>query len=117
LVIVVDVFILLDIHFSRNLMAVGGEVAVLLSRRCWLGKCRFVCLLVSHHMVVRSSEGLLKCAIGGATKYLVFGDCKSVSPGRNKFSFLTEPLVSSKEKKYLSTLFFLCSWGGLKTSF
>jgi hypothetical protein len=31
LVIVVDVFILLDFHFSRNLMAVGGEVAVLLS--------------------------------------------------------------------------------------
>jgi hypothetical protein len=29
---VVDVFILLDSHFSRNLMAVGGEVAVLLSR-------------------------------------------------------------------------------------
>jgi hypothetical protein len=31
LAIVVDVFILLDSHFSRNLMAVGGEVAVLLS--------------------------------------------------------------------------------------
>jgi hypothetical protein len=29
--IVVDVFILLDSRFSRNLMAVGGEVAVLLS--------------------------------------------------------------------------------------
>jgi hypothetical protein len=32
LVIVVDVFILLDSRFSRNLMAVGGEVVVLLSR-------------------------------------------------------------------------------------
>jgi hypothetical protein len=32
LAIVVDVFLLLDSHFSRNLMAVGGEVAVLLSR-------------------------------------------------------------------------------------
>jgi hypothetical protein len=32
LAIVVDVFILLDFCFSRNLMAVGGEVAVLLSR-------------------------------------------------------------------------------------
>jgi hypothetical protein len=31
LAIVVDVFILLDSRFSRNLMAVGGEVAVLLS--------------------------------------------------------------------------------------
>jgi hypothetical protein len=47
------------------LMAVGGEVEVLLSRWCWLGKCSFVSLLVSHHMVARSSEGLLKCAIGG----------------------------------------------------
>jgi hypothetical protein len=32
LAIVVDVFILLDSRFSRNLMAVGGEVEVLLSR-------------------------------------------------------------------------------------
>jgi hypothetical protein len=47
------------------LMAVGGEVAVLLSRWCWLGKYSFVSLLVSHHMVVSSSDGLLKCAIGG----------------------------------------------------
>jgi hypothetical protein len=65
LAIVVDVFILLDSRFSRNLMAVGGEVAALLSRWRWLRKCSFVSLLVSHHMVVRSSEGLLKCAIGG----------------------------------------------------
>jgi hypothetical protein len=63
--IVVDVFILLDSRFSRNLMAVGGEVAVLLSRSCWLGKCSFVSLLISHHMVVRPLEGLVKCAIGG----------------------------------------------------
>jgi hypothetical protein len=34
LAIVVDVFILLDSRFSRNLMVVGGEVAVLLSCRC-----------------------------------------------------------------------------------
>jgi hypothetical protein len=34
LAIVVDVFILFDSHFSRNLMVVGGEVAVLLSGRC-----------------------------------------------------------------------------------
>jgi hypothetical protein len=32
LAIVVDVFILLDSRFSKKLMAVGGEVAVLLSR-------------------------------------------------------------------------------------
>jgi hypothetical protein len=62
---VVDVFILLDSRFSRNLMAVDGEVAVLLSCWCWLGKCSFVSFLVSHHMVVRSSERLLKSAIGG----------------------------------------------------
>jgi hypothetical protein len=31
-VIAADVFILLDSRFSRNLMAVGGEVEVLLSR-------------------------------------------------------------------------------------
>jgi hypothetical protein len=65
LAIIVDVFILLDSHFSRNLMVVGGVVAMLLSHRCWLGKCSFVSLLGSHHMVVRSSEGLLKSAIGG----------------------------------------------------
>jgi hypothetical protein len=28
-----------------------------------------------------------------AIKYLVLGDCKSASPGRNKVSILTEPLV------------------------
>jgi hypothetical protein len=28
-----------------------------------------------------------------ATKYLVLGDCKSASPGRNKVSILTGPLV------------------------
>jgi hypothetical protein len=33
-----------------------------------------------------------------ATKYLVLGDCKSLSPGRNKVSFLTEQLVSTKGK-------------------
>jgi hypothetical protein len=31
-----------------------------------------------------------------ATKYLVLGDYKSASPGRNKVSFLTEQLVSNK---------------------
>jgi hypothetical protein len=51
-----------------------------------------------------------------ATKYLVLGDCKSASPGRNKVSILTEPLVSTKAR-YLSTLFCLCSWRSLKTSF
>jgi membrane protein YqaA with SNARE-associated domain len=65
LAIVIDVFTLLDSCFSRNLMTVGGEVVVLLSRWCWLGMCCFVSILVSNHMVVRSSEGLLKCAIGG----------------------------------------------------
>jgi hypothetical protein len=33
-----------------------------------------------------------------ATKYLLLGDCKSASPGRNKVSFLTEQLVSTKGK-------------------
>jgi hypothetical protein len=51
-----------------------------------------------------------------STKYLVLGDCKSASPGRNKVSFLTEQLVSTKGK-YLSTLLSLCRWRGLKMSF
>jgi hypothetical protein len=33
-----------------------------------------------------------------ATKYFVLGDYKSASPGRNKVSFLTEQLVSTKGK-------------------
>jgi hypothetical protein len=41
------------------------------------------------------------------TEYLVLGDCKNASPGRNKVKFLTEPCVSSKGK-YLSISFFLC---------
>jgi hypothetical protein len=56
LAIVVDVFILLDSRFSRNLMAVV-ELLML------IGKCRVAGLLESHHMVVSYSEGLLKCAI------------------------------------------------------
>jgi hypothetical protein len=39
-----------------------------------------------------------------ATKYLVLGDCKSASPGRNKVSFLTEPLVSTKGKILANSL-------------
>jgi hypothetical protein len=39
-----------------------------------------------------------------ATKYLVLGDCKSASPGRNKVKFLTEPLVSSKGKIFVNIL-------------
>jgi hypothetical protein len=42
-----------------------------------------------------------------ATKYLVLGDCKSASPGRNKVIFLVEPLVSTKGKILVDTpLFF-----------
>jgi hypothetical protein len=42
-----------------------------------------------------------------ATKYLVLGDCKGASPGRNKVSFLVEPLVSTKGKILVDTpLFF-----------
>jgi hypothetical protein len=39
-----------------------------------------------------------------ATKYLVLGDCKSASPGRNKVSSLTEPLVSTKGEIFVDTL-------------
>jgi hypothetical protein len=39
-----------------------------------------------------------------ATENLVLDDCKSASPGRNKVSFLTEPLVSSKGKVIVNTL-------------
>jgi hypothetical protein len=38
LAIVVDVFILLDPRFSRNLMVVGGEAAVWLNCRCRVGE-------------------------------------------------------------------------------
>jgi hypothetical protein len=37
-----------------------------------------------------------------AIEYLVLGDCKSVSPGRNEVKFLTEPLVSSKGKIFFN---------------
>jgi hypothetical protein len=39
-----------------------------------------------------------------AIEYLVLGDCKSASPGRNKVKFLTEPLVSSKGKIFVNIL-------------
>jgi hypothetical protein len=39
-----------------------------------------------------------------ATKNLVLDDCKSVSPGRNKVSIMTEPLVSTKGKIFIDTL-------------
>jgi hypothetical protein len=39
-----------------------------------------------------------------ATKYLVFGDYKSASPGRNKVSFLTEQLGSTKGRIFVNTL-------------
>jgi hypothetical protein len=47
------------------LMAVGGEVAMLLSRRCRVGKCKFTGLLVPHHIDVGSSEVSLKFSICG----------------------------------------------------
>jgi hypothetical protein len=119
LAIVVDVFILLD----SRVMAVNGEVAVLLSRWCWLGKCSLVSLLASHHITSHGCEVFRGIAeechwwhtclanlinTSQATKYLVLGDGKSASPERNKVKFLTEPLVSSKGK-YLLMSFFLCS--------
>jgi hypothetical protein len=39
-----------------------------------------------------------------ATKYGVLGDCKGASAGRNKVSFLTESLVSTKGKILVITL-------------
>jgi hypothetical protein len=39
-----------------------------------------------------------------ATEYLVLGDCKSASPGRNKVSSLTKPLVSTKSKIFVNIL-------------
>jgi hypothetical protein len=39
-----------------------------------------------------------------AIEYLVLGDCKSVSTGRNKVKFLTEPWVSSKGKIFVNIL-------------
>jgi hypothetical protein len=39
-----------------------------------------------------------------AIEYLVLGDCKNASPGRNKVKFLTEPLVSTKGKVFVNIL-------------
>jgi hypothetical protein len=39
-----------------------------------------------------------------AIEYLVLGDCKSVSPGRNKVSVLSEPLVRTKGKTFVRIL-------------
>jgi hypothetical protein len=38
-----------------------------------------------------------------ATKVLVLDECKSASPMRNKVSFLTEPLVSTKGKIFVNS--------------
>jgi hypothetical protein len=51
-----------------------------------------------------------------ATRYLVLGDCKSASPGRNKIKFLTGQLVSTKRKTFANSLPPL-QLRGLKTSF
>jgi hypothetical protein len=39
-----------------------------------------------------------------AIQYLVLGDFKSVSPGRNKVNFLTEQLVSTKREIFVNIL-------------
>jgi hypothetical protein len=126
--IVVDVFILLDSRFSRKLMAVGGDVAVWLNCRCRVGKCRFSGLLVSHHMVVRSSEGSLKFSICGnvswqAKKFLVkqlstwsLATAKVWVQGGTRSSSWQSHWCHPRAK-YFTTSFFLCSWRGLKTSF
>jgi hypothetical protein len=52
-----------------------------------------------------------------ATQYLVLGDCKSASPGRNKIGILTEPLVWTKGKIFIHTLLLIFfSWKGSKMS-
>jgi hypothetical protein len=51
--------------YNWNLMAVIGEAAVWLNYRCRVGKCRFLGLLILHHIDVRSSEGSLKFSICG----------------------------------------------------
>jgi hypothetical protein len=113
--IVVDVFILLDSRFSRNLMAVGGEVAVSLSPGCWLGKCSFCKSCITSHgcEVFRGIVEVLNIwqyLVSGlrissqATESLVLDDYKSACPRRNKISFLTKPLVWTKGKTFVHTL-------------
>jgi hypothetical protein len=116
LAIVVDVFILLDSRFSWKLMAVGGEVAggVELPMRSWEVQIFRPSCITSHAWeVFRAIAEVCRrwhtrptnlVNISQANKYLVLGDCKSASPGRNKVSFLTEPLVSTKGKIFGSTL-------------
>jgi hypothetical protein len=114
--IVVDVFILLDSCFSRNLMEVGGKVAGLSSRWCWFGKyrfCRSSCITSHGCEVFRGIDEVLhiwQCLMPGlkissqATASLVLDDCKSASPGRNKVTSSTEPVVSTKGKIFVNIL-------------
>jgi hypothetical protein len=87
-----------------------------LSRWCWFGEVR-ICRspwISSHGCEVFRGivEVLLRrqCLVSGlkissqATENLVLDDCKGASPGRNKVSFLTEPLVSTKGKIFVDTL-------------
>jgi hypothetical protein len=105
LAIVVDVFILLDSRFSRSLMVVGGGVGSVVELLMFTWEvqfCKSSCITshgcevfrgiaeVCHWWPTRPAN-LINTS--QTTKYLVLGDCKSASPGRNKVSILTEPLV------------------------
>jgi hypothetical protein len=67
-----------------------------------------VLLLTSHGCEVFGKVGevlhMRQCLVPGlkvssqATESLILDDCNGASPGRNKVSSLTEPLVSTKAK-------------------
>jgi hypothetical protein len=116
LAIVVVVFILLDSRFSRILMAVDEvECSVVepLTLSWGVQICRSFCL-ASHWCEVfgRVIEVLpmRQCLLtdlkisSQAIEYLVVGDCKSASPGRNKVNVLTEPLIWTKGKTFVRIL-------------
>jgi hypothetical protein len=120
---------LLDSCFSRILMAVDEvecNVVEPLTLSWGVQICRSSCL-ASHWCEVfgRVIEVLpmWQCLLtdlkisSQAIEDLVLGDCKSASPGRNKVSFLTEPLASTKGKTFVHTLLPLTSGEILKTSF
>jgi hypothetical protein len=107
---VVDVFIFLDATSVEISMAVVDEPFMMI----WKVQILKVFLLTSHGCEVFGKVGealhMRQCLVPGlkvssqATESLILDDCKGASPGRNKVSSLTEPLVSTKSKIFVNIL-------------
>jgi hypothetical protein len=115
-----------DFHLSRNLMAVGVEVAVLLSHRRWFGISSGVGLLVSQHMTWEVFRGIAEVHhwwhihqtnwtnTSQATEDLVLDDCKSASPMRNKVSSLIEPFGVNQRQINLTLVGRVSTWASYR---